>query len=58
MDQKINMDVKMTNNPAAIHFSGTVEGGGQSGKLEAYQVGDENVSAIGRNLGERKRGRT
>lgn len=41
IDQKINMDVKMTNNPAAMHFSGTVEGGGQSGKLEAYQVGDE-----------------
>lgn len=41
IDQKVNIDAKMTNNPAAMQFSGTVEGGGESSKMEAYQVGDE-----------------
>lgn len=41
IDQKLDMDAKVSNNPNGIHISGTVVGGGQSNTMEVYQVGDE-----------------
>ncbi|PTX58129.1 hypothetical protein C8P63_1182 [Melghirimyces profundicolus] len=39
--QEFDLKMDITQNPRAVHFSGTIQGGGQSGTVEGYQVGNE-----------------
>lgn len=39
--QSFDMNMELTKDPAAVHLTGTMKSAGETGEMEAYQVGDE-----------------